>query len=94
MKRILSGIQPTNDLTLGNYLGSIKQFVEMQNEYEMFIFVADLHAITTGNIDSNGLYNNSLNLINSLSFLLLKDFPIPHKKTDSIILVFPCALSP
>ena len=63
MKRILSGIQPTNDLTLGNYLGSIKQFVEMQNEYEMFIFVADLHAITTGNVDSNGLYNNSLNLV-------------------------------
>lgn len=63
MKRILSGIQPTNDLTLGNYLGSIKQFVELQNEFEMFIFVADLHVITTGNIDSNNLYNNSLNLV-------------------------------
>lgn len=63
MKRILSGIQPTNDLTLGNYLGSIKQFVDLQNEYEMFIFVADLHAITTGNVDSSSLYNNSLNLV-------------------------------
>lgn len=50
MKRILSGIKPTGDLTLGNYIGALKQFVELQEEltdYEFFIFVADLHAITT-----------------------------------------------
>jgi len=50
MKRLVSGIKPTGDLTLGNYIGAIKQFVNMQNELidtEFFIFIADLHAITT-----------------------------------------------
>lgn len=46
MKRIVSGIKPSGDLTLGNYIGAIKQFAQFQNEYEMFIFIADLHAIT------------------------------------------------
>jgi len=49
MKRLLSGIKPTGELTLGNYIGAIKQFIEMQNEYETFIFVADLHALTVYN---------------------------------------------
>lgn len=46
MKKCLSGIKPTGKLTLGNYIGAIRQFVELQNEYEMFIFIANLHAIT------------------------------------------------
>lgn len=46
MKRLLSGIKPSGSLTLGNYIGAIKNFVEMQKEYESYIFVADLHAIT------------------------------------------------
>lgn len=50
MKRLVSGIKPTGDLTLGNYIGALKQFVNLQNELEdteFFIFIADLHAITT-----------------------------------------------
>lgn len=50
MKRLLSGIQPTGKLTLGNYIGALKQFVKLQDELEdteLFIFIADLHAITT-----------------------------------------------
>lgn len=46
MKRMISGIQPSGSLTLGNYIGALKQFINFQNEYEMFIFIADLHAIT------------------------------------------------
>ena len=46
MKRILTGLKPTGDLTLGNYIGAIKQIVKMQDEYESYIFVADLHALT------------------------------------------------
>lgn len=46
MQRILTGIQPSGDLTLGNYIGSIKQMVKMQDEYESYIFAADLHALT------------------------------------------------
>ncbi len=46
-KRILSGAQPSGTLHLGNYLGALKNHVEMQKEYECFIFLADLHALTT-----------------------------------------------
>jgi tryptophanyl-tRNA synthetase len=44
--RILSGVQPSGDLHLGNYLGAIKNFVTLQKEYECFFCVVDLHAIT------------------------------------------------
>ena len=46
MKRMLSGIKPTGRVTLGNYIGAIKPFVQFQNEYEMIIFVANLHSMT------------------------------------------------
>ncbi len=46
-KRLLSGIQPSGTIHLGNYFGAIKQFVDLQDQYESFIFIADLHAITT-----------------------------------------------
>lgn len=49
MKRLLSGIKPTGELTIGNYIGAIKQFVEMQKSYETFVFVADMHALTVYN---------------------------------------------
>jgi tryptophanyl-tRNA synthetase len=45
-ERVLSGVQPSGDLHLGNYLGALKKFVDLQHRYETFIFVADLHAIT------------------------------------------------
>jgi len=45
-KRIFSGIQPSGELHLGNYLGAIKQWVEMQDQYESIFCVVDLHAIT------------------------------------------------
>ena len=44
--RILTGLKPTGSLTLGSYLGSIKQMVEMQGEDEIILFIADLHALT------------------------------------------------
>ena len=45
-KRVLSGVQPTGSLHLGNYLGAIRQWVKNQDEYESFFCVVDLHAIT------------------------------------------------
>src|ERR1700761_6953501 len=45
-KRILSGIQASGSLHLGNYLGALKRFVTMQDDAPTFVFVADLHAIT------------------------------------------------
>lgn len=46
MKRLLTGLQPSGDLTIGSLIGGIKQSVEYQQEYDSFIFVPDLHAIT------------------------------------------------
>lgn len=45
-KRIVSGVQPTGNLHLGNYLGAIRRWVDIQNDYECLFFLADLHAIT------------------------------------------------
>lgn len=46
MKRVFSGIQPSGNLTIGNYLGALRQFVELQREAECFFCVVDLHALT------------------------------------------------
>lgn len=46
MKRLLTGLKPTGELTLGNYIGAILQMKELQEEYESFIFIADMHATT------------------------------------------------
>ena len=62
MKRMLSGIKPTGKLTLGNYIGAIKQFITYQEEYEMFVFIADLHALTLP-IDPRELRQNTKDLI-------------------------------
>ncbi|MEM8770459.1 MAG: tryptophan--tRNA ligase [Pseudomonadota bacterium] len=45
-QRILSGIQPSGGMHLGNYLGAIRKFVDLQHEYNCFYFLADMHAIT------------------------------------------------
>jgi tryptophanyl-tRNA synthetase len=46
-KRIVSGIRPTGDLHIGHYLGVLKNWVELQKEYQCFYFAADWHALTT-----------------------------------------------
>lgn len=45
-KVIFSGIQPSGDLTLGNYLGAIKNWVKLQDQYENYFCIVDLHAVT------------------------------------------------
>jgi tryptophanyl-tRNA synthetase len=57
-KRVLSGIQPTGNLHLGNYLGSIRNWVEHQHNYENYFCVVDLHAITAPH-DPHTLAENS-----------------------------------
>lgn len=47
MKRALSGIQPSGDLHIGNYFGSVRQFVALQETHEAFYFIADYHSMTT-----------------------------------------------
>ena len=48
-KTMLTGLKPTGNLTLGNYIGSIKQMVDNQDKYNSYLFVADMHAITVPN---------------------------------------------
>ena len=48
MKKVmLTGVRPSGNLTIGNYLGAIKNFVDNQNSHKSYIFIADLHAITS-----------------------------------------------
>lgn len=61
MDHILSGIKPTGQLTLGNYIGAINKFVKLQDSGESFLFIADLHALTLP-IDPEVLRENSRDL--------------------------------
>ena len=61
-KQILSGIQPSGILTLGNYLGALRNWVKIQDDYDCKFFVADLHAITVDQ-DSEQLRKNIKSVI-------------------------------
>ena len=61
MDHILSGIKPTGQLTLGNYIGAINKFVKLQDTGESFLFIADLHALTLP-IEPEVLRTNSRDL--------------------------------
>ena len=47
METVVSGIRPTGNLHLGNYFGAVKSFLQMQEEYNCFFFIADWHSLTT-----------------------------------------------
>ena len=51
-KRVVSGMRPTGPLHLGNYHGALRNWVDLQYQYECFFFVADWHALTTGYEDT------------------------------------------
>ena len=61
-QRILSGIKPTGVLTIGNYIGAMKNFVKLQEDYETFYMVADLHALTVPQIPKD-LRKRTLSII-------------------------------
>ena len=46
MKKMVSGIKPSGPLTLGNYIGALRNFVSYQDDYQLFVFIANLHCIT------------------------------------------------
>ncbi|PIS28832.1 tryptophan--tRNA ligase [Candidatus Saganbacteria bacterium CG08_land_8_20_14_0_20_45_16] len=54
-KRVLSGIQPTGKLHLGNLIGAIENWVKLQDKYDCYFFIADLHALTTAYDDKDHL---------------------------------------
>ena len=62
MKKVLTGLQPTGVITLGNYIGAIQQMKTYQEEYESYMFVADLHSITVPQ-DPDQLRSNIRSLV-------------------------------
>lgn len=61
MKKLFSGIQPSGTITIGNYLGALKHFVDMQNDYECYYCIVNQHAITVPQ-DPKELRKNTRNL--------------------------------
>ena len=61
--RILSGMRPTGKLHLGNYVGALRNWVGLQDDYECFFFIADWHALTTDYADTRSVKQNSLEVI-------------------------------
>jgi len=61
--RILSGMRPTGKLHLGNYVGALRNWVNLQDDYECFFFIADWHALTTDYADTSAVKQNSLEVI-------------------------------
>ena len=59
---VLSGIKPTGQLQLGNYIGALRNFAKYQDDNEVFVFIADLHALTLP-IDPQVLYNNTRDIV-------------------------------
>ncbi|WP_044195506.1 tryptophan--tRNA ligase [Ehrlichia japonica] len=63
MPVVLSGIQPSGSIHLGNYLGSIRNWVSLQNSYQCFFFLADLHTLTSKSYNPTELKQNTINTL-------------------------------
>ena len=61
--RVLSGMRPTGKLHLGNYLGALANWVKLQDQYECYFFIADLHALTTDYADTSQIVPNTQDVI-------------------------------
>jgi len=61
--RILSGMRPTGKLHLGNYMGALHNWVRLQDQYECFFFIADVHALTTDYADPSQIAANTREVI-------------------------------
>lgn len=61
-KIVVSGMRPTGKLHLGNYWGAVSNWIKLQNEYECYFFIADLHSLTTS-IDLDNYYENSFLMV-------------------------------
>src|ERR1035437_4835756 len=65
--RVLSGMRPTGKLHLGNYMGALANWVKLQDKYECYFFIADLHALTTDYADTSKIVPNTMEV--ALDFL-------------------------
>ena len=61
-ERLLTGLQPSGDLHIGNYFGALKPFVDAYPDYESFLMVADYHALTSSR-DADLLRKSTFNVL-------------------------------
>ena len=90
---VLSGIKPTGQLQLGNYIGALRNFAKYQDDNQVFVFIADLHALTLP-IDQQVLYNNTRDIVafylacgldpNKATIFLQSDVPA-HSELGTIL---------
>ena len=93
MSRMISGIKPTGGLTLGNYIGALKRFPSFHSQYQTFLFIADLHALTLP-IDPQTLKENTIDLAAfylaagldpNLSTIFLQSHVSAHAELNAIL---------
>jgi len=63
VRRVLSGMRPTGALHLGNYHGALKNWTELQYEYDCYFFIADYHALTTGYEDTRQIESDTWQIV-------------------------------
>jgi len=96
-KTMITGVQPTGSFTLANYIGAIRNFVRLQYEHESYIFIADLHGITSYQ-DPQKIHNTILDLaalyiacgvdVNHTSFFVQSD--VNEHSTLGYLIAFQC----
>src|SRR3989344_2664925 len=92
-KILLSGVKPTGKPHIGNYFGAMKQFVGLQISYESYIFIADLHAITTIQ-NKEELARNTFNVfLDYLSIGLDPKKVVIYKETDVGLFDYPLLMA-
>ncbi|HYN42960.1 MAG TPA: tryptophan--tRNA ligase, partial [Thermoanaerobaculia bacterium] len=62
-KIVLSGLRPTGRVHLGNYWGAVKNWVDLQDQYDCRYFVADLHALTTDYADTSSIRESTIEAV-------------------------------
>src|SRR4030066_1495396 len=62
-KRVLSGMQPSGRLHIGNLVGALQNWVKLQNEYQCYYFVADWHSLTSQYADTSAIRDNIMDLL-------------------------------
>lgn len=99
MKTMITGVRPTGRITLANYIGGMKKFIEQQHNYNSLIFIADIHGLTTY-IEPNEIKNNILDItamylacgIDLKSTILFKQSDILEHCNLGFILSFQCSV--
>ena len=87
--RVLSGMRPTGRLHLGHYHGVLKNWLDLQNEYDLYFFVADWHAFTTHYSDKIDLETNVMEMVGTANITGMLSTTADNIPTKILALVVP-----